>query len=210
MAFDFKREYRDLYLPGIAPKIIEVPPMNYIAVAGKGDPNDPNGDYSRAVAVLYAVAYAIKMSKLGDRRIEGYFDFVVPPLEGFWWQPGMDGVDYAQKADFCWLSAIRMPDFVTIPDLDWAVKEAKHKKNLDCSAVQLVTIDEGVCGQIMHVGPYDSEPDTVARMEVFIAQQGYVPDFTDARHHHEIYLTDPRRTAPEKLKTVIRHPVRKA
>jgi len=208
MAFDFKREYREFYLPGRKPELVRVPPMNCIAVEGQGDPNAEGGEYQRALAVLYAVAYTIKMSKLGDRRIEGYFDFVVPPLEGFWWQSGVAGVDYARKVDFRWLSVLRLPDFVTRADFDWAVAEASRKKKLDCAGARFMTIDEGLCVQLMHVGPYDEEPASVALMDAFIAERGLVNDFTDARRHHEIYLSDPRRTAPEKLKTVIRHPVR--
>ena len=210
MAFDFKKEYKEFYMPGRRPEIVLVPPMNYIAMAGKGDPNDGNGEYAHALSILYAVAYTLKMSKLGDRRIEGYFDYVVPPLEGFWWQPGVEGVDYARKADFRWLSIIRLPDFVTREDFDWAVAEAARKKKLDCSAARFQTIEEGLCVQLMHVGPYDDEPASVARMDAFIAANGYVNDFSETRRHHEIYLSDPRKTAPEKLKTVIRHPVKRA
>ncbi len=209
MAFDFKREYREFYLPGRTPEIVLIPPMNFVAMAGAGDPNAPDGDYARALAVLYAVAYTIKMSRLGRRTIEGYFDYVVPPLEGFWWQEGARGVDYGRKADFCWLSVLRLPDFVTPADFDWAVAEASRKKGLDCSTARFETIEEGMCVQIMHLGPYDDEPATVARLEAFIEENGYASDFTDVRRHHEIYLSDPRRTAPEKLKTVIRLPVRR-
>ena len=209
MPFDFKREYKRLYQPGREPALVEVPPMRFAAVEGSGDPNDENGPYQAAVAVLYAVSYALKMSKLGSRTIEGYFDFVVPPLEGFWWQNGAGTMDYADKAGFHWLSAIRLPDFVTPADFDWAVDEASRKKKLDCSPARLVSIHEGLCVQLTHVGPYDDEPASVARMEAFIGQNGLVTDFSDQRRHHEIYLTDPRRTAPEKLRTVIRHPVRR-
>lgn len=210
MAFDFKKQYKALYLPGRKPELVEVPPMNYIAVEGRGDPNGANGAYQRALSVLYAVAYTLKMSKLGARTIEGYFDYVVPPLEGFWWQPGVTGVDYARKADFNWLSVIRLPDFVTRADFDWAVDEAGRKKKLDCSAARFATIHEGLCVQMTHVGPYDAEPASMALMDAFISEQGFVNDFAGQRRHHEIYLADPRRTAPEKLRTVIRHPVRPA
>ena len=209
MPFDFKREYRAFYQPSREPALIGVPPMNYVAVAGCGDPNDPQGEYARALAVLYAVAYTIKMSKTGSRRIEGYFDFVVPPLEGFWWQEGVDGVDYTRKADFRWLSAIRLPDFVAAADFDWAVGEAARKKKLDCASARLVRVGEGLCAQALHVGPYDDEPETIARLEAFIRESGCALDFTGERRHHEIYLTDPRRTAPEKMKTVIRLPVKR-
>ena len=208
MSFDFKKEYKALYLPGRAPEIVTVPPMNYVAVEGVGDPNAPEGDYQRALTMLYAVAYTIKMSKLGNHRIEGYFDYVVPPLEGFWWQPGTNGVDLARKADFHWISAIRLPDFVSRADFDWAVREAGRRKKRDCVAAKFLSIDEGLCVQAMHLGPYDSEPATIARLEAFIAENGYRADFTATRRHHEIYLSDPRRTSPERLKTVIRVPVR--
>ena len=209
MAFDFRKEYREYYMPGRKPELVQVPPMNYIAVAGQGDPNVGDGEYQKALSVLYAVAYTIKMSKLGDRRIEGYFDYVVPPLEGFWWQPGVEGMDYSRKAGFHWLSVIRLPDFVTREDFDWAVAEAARKKKLDCSAAQFMALDEGLCVQLMHVGPYDDEPASVALMDAFIAGKGFANDFSEERRHHEIYLSDPRKSKPEKWKTVIRHPVRK-
>ncbi len=209
MAFDFKKEYKEFYLPSKKPQIVTVPPMSFIAVRGEGDPNVEGGAYKQAVGMLYAVAYTVKMSKMGDHRIEGYFDFVVPPLEGFWQQPGVEGFDHTRKQDFQWISAIRMPDFVTAADVDWAKGEASRKKGIDCSKVELVTIDEGECVQAMHIGPYDDEPTTVALMDAHLAENGYENDFSDTRRHHEIYLSDPRRTAPEKRKTVIRHPVRR-
>ena len=210
MAFDFKKEYKEFYLPKDRPQIVTVPPVNYIAVRGKGDPNEEGGAYKSAVGVLYAVAYTIKMSKMGDHRIEGFFDFVVPPLEGFWWQDGVEGIDYSDKSTFNWISVIRMPDFVTKADFDWAVAEATRKKKLDCSAAEFLTIDEGECVQIMHFGAFDDEPATVALMDEFVKANGYENDFSDTRLHHEIYLTDARKIAPEKWKTVIRHPVKKA
>ena len=209
MPFDFKKAEKALYLPGARPALVEVPAMRFVAVAGKGDPNAPDGDYQKALAVLYAVAYAIRMSKLGERRIEGYFDYVVPPLEGFWRQPGVEGVDFSRKDRFEWLSAIRLPDFVTGADFDWAVAEAGRKKKLDCSAARRVEIEEGLCAQCMHTGPYDDEPATIARLEAFVEDSGCVPDYADARRHHEIYLTDPRRTPPERMKTVLRIPVKR-
>ena len=209
MAFDFKKEYKEFYLPKNTPQIVTVPPMQYVAVRGMGDPNEEGGAYKAAIAVLYAVAYTIKMSKLGDHRIDGYYDFVVPPLEGFWWQDGVHGVDYSNKSAFHWISVIRLPDFVTQEDFDWAVGEAKRKKKLDCSMAEFLTIDEGECVQIMHVGPYDDEPATVAVMDAYLAANDYENDFSDTRLHHEIYLTDARKVAPEKWKTVIRHPVKK-
>ena len=183
--------------------------MNYIAVRGKGDPNEEGGAYKAAIGVLYAVAYTIKMSKMGDHRIEGYYDFVVPPLEGFWWQDGMNGVDYTDKSTLNWISVIRLPDFVTMADFDWAVAEATRKKKLDFSIAEFLTIDEGECVQIIHLGSFDDEPATVAIMDAYLEANGYKNDFSDTRLHHEVYLTDARKVAPEKWKTVIRHPIRK-
>lgn len=210
MAFDFKKEYKEFYLPKERPEIVTVPRANYAAVRGQGDPNAPDGAYQRAIAVLYAVAYTIKMSKKGDHRIDGYYDFVVPPLEGFWWQEGVDGVDYGNKAGFQWYAVIRLPDFVTGADFAWAVAEAGRKKRLDCSGAEFLTMDEGLCVQILHVGPFDDEPRSVALMDEHIRQQGYENDFSATRLHHEIYLSDARKAAPEKWRTVIRHPIRKS
>ena len=207
MAFDFKKEYKEFYMPKNKPAIVSVPAMNYIAVRGEGDPNEEGGAYKQAIAVLYALAYTIKMSKMGDHRIEGYFDFVVPPLEGFWWQQGREGIDYSDKSSFCWISVIRLPDFVTKADFDWAVAEASRKKNLDCSKAEFLTVEEGLCVQIMHYGSFDDEPATVALMDAYLEEHGYRNDFTEERLHHEIYLSDARKVAPEKWKTVIRHPV---
>ncbi|MBQ9249182.1 MAG: GyrI-like domain-containing protein [Oscillospiraceae bacterium] len=209
MAFDFKKEYKEFYLPKNKPEILTVPPMNYVAVRGQGDPNEEGGAYKQAIAILYAVAYTLKMSKMGDHRIEGYYDFVVPPLEGFWRQEGIIGVDYANKAAFHWLSVIRLPDFVTEEELRWAADEAKRKKGLDCAAAEFLTVDEGLCVQLLHVGPYDDEPASVERMDAFVREQGYENDLSETRLHHEIYLSDARKVAPEKWRTVIRHPIRK-
>ena len=210
MAFDFKKEYKEFYLPKDTPSIVTVPSMNYLAVRGQGDPNVEGGAYQRAIGLLYGVAYTIKMSKKGDHRIEGYFDYVVPPLEGFWRQEGVLGIDYAHKEKFQWISVIRLPDFVTRADFDWAVQEAANKKKTDFSSVEFWTYDEGLCVQCMHTGPYDDEPATVERMHRFLEEQGFAPDITDQRLHHEIYLSDARKTPPEKLKTVIRHPIKRA
>ena len=209
MSFDFKKEYKEFYMPKNKPGIVSVPGMNYIAVRGQGDPNVEDGEYKQAIELLYGISYTIKMSKKGNHRIEGYFDYVVPPLEGFWWQDGIDGVDYAHKESFHWISVIRLPDFVTRDDFGWAVKEAERKKKTDFSKVEFLTYDEGLCVQCMHIGPYDDEPATVELMHAFMEEQGYVLDITDQRLHHEIYLSDARKVAPEKLKTVIRHPIRK-
>lgn len=210
MAFDFKKEYKEFYLPKSQPQIVDVPPMRYIAVRGQGDPNAEGGTYQQAVSVLYAVAYTLKMSYKTDHKIAGFFEYVVPPLEGFWWQEDTTGVDYSRKSDFNWLSVIRLPDFVTTDDFRWAVETATRKKKLDCSAAEFLTIDEGLCVQIMHIGPYDDEPKSVALMDEYLLEHGYVNDITAERLHHEIYLSDPRKTPPEKWKTVIRHPIKRA
>ena len=210
MAFDFKKKYKEFYLPAAKPSIVTVPPMNYIAVRGQGDPNQEDGEYKQAIGLLYGIAFTIKMSKMGDHRIEGYFDFVVPPLEGFWWQDGVTGIDYAHKERFKWISVIRLPDFVTKEDFDWAKEEASRKKKMDFSAAEFFRCDEELCVQCMHLGAYDDEPATVDRMHRFMEEQGYALDITDQRMHHEIYLSDARKVASEKLKTVIRHPIRKA
>ena len=210
MAFDFKKEYKEFYMPKDTPGLITVPPMRYIAVRGQGDPNTEGGEYKRSISLLYGVAFTLKMSKKTDHRIDGYFDYVVPPLEGFWWQDGIEGVDYGRKDEFQWISCIRLPDFVTEADFRWAVAEAERKKKEDYSKVEFLQADEGLCVQCMHIGPYDAEPETVRRMHAFMEAEGYAADFSDTRRHHEIYLSDARKTAPEKLKTVIRHPIRKA
>lgn len=208
VAFDFKKEYKEFYMPKNTPEIVTLPKMNYIAVRGSGDPNTEDGEYKTAIGLLYAVAFTIKMSKKGAHKIEGYFDYVVPPLEGFWWQDGEEEIDYGHKENFRWISVIRLPDFVTEDDFRWAVKEAAKKKKQDFSKVEFLTIEEGLCVQCMHIGSYDDEPATVQLMHEFIKQQGYEMDITDKRLHHEIYLSDARRVTPEKLKTVIRHPIK--
>lgn len=210
MAFDFKKEYKELYAPKKGPGIIEVPPITYVAVRGSGDPNEESGAYQQAIAVLYAISYTIKMSKKGVRQIDGYVDFVVPPLEGFWWQEGIEGADYAHKETFNWTAVIRLPDFVTLEVFDWAVQEATKKKKIDCSIAEYLQVDEGLCVQCLHVGSYDDEPATVEAMDAFAREQGYVIDLSQDRRHHEIYLSDARKVAPEKLKTIIRHPIKLA
>ena len=239
MSFDFKKEYKEFYMPPKKPGIVTVPPMNYIAVRGKGDPNDENGEYKNSISLLYGIAFTIKMSYKGERREkntkepnckhtvsrtlcashkaeeiivakpDGYFDYVVPPLEGLWWQDGTNGIDYAHKDDLNFISLIRLPDFVKRADFDWAVNEAERKKKTDFSAVEFVTYNEGKCIQCMHIGSYDSEPETIALMHEYAAQNGYAPDITETRYHHEIYISDPRRCDVNKLKTVIRHPIKK-
>lgn len=209
MAFDFKKEYKEYYMPKGKPEIVTVPAVNYIAVRGKGNPNEEGGAYQQAIGVLYAVAYTIKMSYKGTRKIEGFFEYVVPPLEGFWWQNDVDGVDYSDKSSFNWISVIRLPDFVKRKDFDWAVQEATRKKKLDCSSAEFLTVEEGLCVQIMHLGAFDNEPETVAVMDAYLQKNGYLNDMTGGRLHHEIYLSDPRKVEPAKYKTVIRHPIKK-
>ena len=209
MAFDYKKEYKEFYMPKNVPAIITVPKMNYIAVRGSGDPNTEDGEYKTAIGLLYAIAFTIKMSKRGNHKIEGYFDYVVPPLEGFWWQDGIGGVDYSRKADFHWISVIRLPDFVSENDFRWALQEAEEKKKQDFSRVEFLTIEEGLCVQCMHIGSYDDEPGTVQLMHEFMEKEGYELDITSRRLHHEIYLSDVRKVALDKLKTVIRHPIKK-
>ena len=210
MAFDYKKEYKEFYMPKNKPELVNVPEFNYIAVRGKGDPNEEGGAYKKAIGVLYAVAYTLKMSYKTDHKIDGFFEYVVPPLEGFWWQDNRDNIDYSDKSSFNWISVIRLPDFVSKSDFDWAVKTASKKKNLDCSSAEFLTFKEGLCVQIMHCGSYNDEPATVAIMDAYLEQNGYENDMSENRLHHEIYLSDARKTVPEKLKTVIRHPIRKS
>lgn len=228
MAFDFKKEYKEFYMPKNKPEIVKIPPMNYVAVRGMGNPNVEGGDYQQAISILYAVAYTLKMSYKTDYKIEGFFEYVVPPLEGFWWQgekPSVDtkvradragrredtkGIDYTNKDTFHWISVIRLPDFITEKDFAWAVQIVTEKKKIDCSPAEFLTIDEGLCVQIMHLGSFDSEPATVALMDAYLKEQGFVNDLNEQRLHHEIYMSDARRVAPEKWKTVIRHPIKKA
>lgn len=209
MAFDYKKEYKEFYMPASKPSIVTVPKMNYLSVRGKGNPNDENGEYKNSIGLLYGIAFTIKMSYKGSHKIDGYFEYVVPPLEGFWRQDGSDTIDYANKEDFHFISLIRLPDFVTKADFNWAIQEATRKKKADFSKVEFLTYDEGVCVQCMHVGSYDDEPKTVALMHEYLKKNGYQLDFAENRYHHEIYLSDPRKCAVEKLKTVIRHPIKK-
>ena len=227
MAFDFKKEYKEFYMPKNKPEIVKIPPMNYVAVRGKGNPNVEGGDYQQAISILYAVAYTLKMSYKTDYKIEGFFEYVVPPLEGFWWQgeqhpvdaemrtdragrrENIKGIDYSNKDTFNWISVIRLPDFITEKDFAWAVQTATKKKKIDCSPAEFLTIDEGLCVQIMHQGSFDSEPATVALLEDYLKEQGYENNINEQRLHHEIYMSDARKVAPEKWKTVIRHPIKK-
>jgi len=209
MAFDYKKEYKEFYQPPRTPQLVTVPPINFAVVRGQGDPNDPTGEYKAAIELLYGLLYTIKMSRKGTHQMAGYFDFVVPPLEGLWEQPGVEGADYVHKESFCWTSMLRLPEFVTREEFDWAIREATAKKKKDFSKVEFFTYDEGFCVQCMHIGSYDTEPETLARMDAFATEHGYRPDISDERFHHEIYLSDPNRTAPEKRKTILRHPLKK-
>lgn len=209
MAFDYKKEYKEFYLPKNKPGLVTVPVMNFAAVRGQGDPNEEGGAYKEAIGLLYGLAFTIKMSKLGDHQIEGYFDYVVPPLEGLWWQEGREGIDYSRKDLFQWVSLIRLPDFVTEADFEWARQEAARKKQQDFSQVEFLSWEEGLCVQCMHVGSYDEEPATLEAMSRFMEENGLASDFSEKRRHHEIYLSDARRCKPERLRTVIRVPVRR-
>lgn len=207
--FDYKKQYKALYLPKDTPSIVEVPSMQYAAVRGHGDPNEQDGEYGRAVSVLYGICYTIKMSYKGSRRIDGFFEYAVPPLEGFWWmEGGAPGIDYRNKSGFNWISIIRVPEFVTEEVFAWAKGEAQRKKGIDTGLAKLLTVSEGQCVQCLHIGSYDEEPATVAKMDRYLEEQGYENDISDIRRHHEIYLSDPRKVSKERMKTVIRHPVR--
>lgn len=207
MAFDYKKEYKEYYAPAKKPSIVQIPKMNFVAVRGKGDPNEEDGEYKKAMNLLYGIAFTIKMSYKGTHSIKGYFEYVVPPLEGFWWQDDVLGIDYSHKESFQWISLIRLPDFVTKKDFDWAVQEATQKKKTDFSKAEFFTYEEGLCVQCMHIGPYDDEPATVKLMEDYAKEQGYEIEINNERYHHEIYLSDARKCAPEKCRTVLRHPV---
>ncbi len=209
MAFDYKKEYKEFYMPKNTPSIVDVPKMNYIAVRGKGNPNDEGSEYKMSIVLLYAIAFTIKMSYKGTHKIDGYFEYVVPPLEGFWWQNAKNySIDYNNKEDFNFISLIRLPDFVTKKDFDWAIKEATTKKKEDFSKVEFLTYNEGKCVQCMHIGSYDDEVKTISLMHEYMKENGYELDITNERFHHEIYLSDPRRCSVSNLKTVIRHPIK--
>ena len=209
MAFDFKKEYKEFYMPKKKPEIVNVPKANYIAVRGKGDPNEEGGEYKASIGLLYTIAFTLKMSKRTGHEMEGFFDYVVPPLEGFWWQDGVDGIDFTKKETFQWISVIRLPDFIKKEDFDWAVETAQKKKKVDCTKVEFLAIEEGLCVQVMHIGAYDDEPTSVALMDAYIEQEGYENDLSDVRLHHEIYLSDARKVEPARRKTVIRHPIKR-
>ncbi|NLI93057.1 MAG: transcriptional regulator [Peptococcaceae bacterium] len=216
--YDYKKEYKDLYQPKQKPVLVDVPAMNFIMVDGAGDPNT-SAEYQEAVELLYGLSYAIKMSKKSDRPPAGYFDYVVLPLEGLWWfkDGDFDGMRQMDKSKFFWTAMIRQPEFVSEDVFAWAAAELKKKKpGLSVEKARLEPLTEGLCVQMMHTGPFDTEPATIAQMEQFIVSHGYENAISDPlssgqiRRHHEIYLNDLRKTAPEKLKTVIRHPVKKS
>ncbi len=209
MAFDFKKELRGLYCPKGSPEVVAVPRARYAAVRGRGDPNEEGGDYKRSIAVLYAVSYTLRMSSKAGHSIPGFFEYVVPPLEGFWHQEGAGGVAGGDKSSLRWISVMRLPDFVTEEEISWAKDAASKKKGIDCSSAELLAVDEGLCVQMMHLGPFEDEPATIGRMEAFVAENGYEDDSSESRLHHEIYLSDPRRVQPERWRTAIRLPIRK-
>lgn len=208
MPFDYKKECKEFYMPPKKPTFVDVPPMNYLAVRGRGNPNDENGEYKASIELLYGIAYTLKISYKTDYKIAGFFEYVVPPLEGFWLQDGMPDIDYSQKDHFHFISLIRVPDFIAKEDFDWAVSEATIKKKKDFSKVEFLSYHEGLCVQCLHLGPYDDEPITIEAMQEFTVKNGFVLDINETRYHHEIYLSDPRKAKPEKLKTVIRHPIK--
>lgn len=209
MTFDFKKEYKEFYMPKNKPEIINIPLMNFIAVRGIGNPNNKDGTYQKAIEILYNIAYTIRMSYKSEHKIDGFFEYVVPPLEGFWWQNNINGFDYNKKDELHWISVIRLPDFVTKNDFQWAVNEVTQKKKIDCSSAEFLSFEEGLCVQIMHMGSFDDEPDTIAIMDTYLKEHGYEIDISNTRLHHEIYLSDARKVQPEKFKTVIRHPIKK-
>ena len=207
MAFDFKKEYKELYMPKATPSIVYVPEMNYIAVFGSGNPNEHEGEYQKAIRMLYPVAYTLKMSHKTDYRIEGFFEYVVPPLESLWWTENANKNDFTDKSAFNWIAMIRVPDFVKANDVEWAKREVVRKKHIDCVPLRFFSLQEGMCAQSMHIGSYDSEAESLKSIDRFIQSEGYVKDITDERRHHEIYLSDPRKCSPEKMKTVLRIPI---
>lgn len=209
MVFDYKKEYKEFYMPKNKPSIVKIPMMNYLAVRGFGNPNDENGDYQKSLTLLYGIAYTLKMSYKSTHKIKGFFEYVVPPLEGFWWQENIHGMDYDKKDLLCFISIIRVPDFISEEDFKWAVNEASIKKKQDFNKVEFLTYEEGLCVQCMHVGSFDDEPSTVDLMHKYMINEGYELDISDIRYHHEIYLSDPRKCETNKLKTVIRHPIKK-
>jgi len=205
---DYKKEYKDLYLPKSEPVIIKIPEMIFVAVEGKGDPNVTDGEYKKAMEILYGIQYTIKMSKKGTSIPNGYFDYVVPPLEGLWWT--LDNkFDQKNKHKFNWISMIRLPEYVNKDVFKWACEEASKKKKINTEKAYLYKYNEGLCVQCMHIGSYDNEPKTLALIDDYINKNNLKNDITDKRRHHEIYLSDPRKAEPEKMKTVLRIPIKK-
>ena len=209
MTFDYKKEYKEYYLPKNKPVLVSIPTMNYIAINGHGDPNDEKGEYKDALSLLYSIAFTLKMSYKTDYHIEGYFSYVVPPLEGLWWQNNSNTIDYQHKEDFNWISMIRLPDFITKKDVDWAITTANAKKQKSHSQVYFFTLEEGLCVQCMHRGNFDDEPATLELIHSYIDNNDLLTDISESRRHHEIYLSDPRKCKAENIKTVLRIPVRK-
>ena len=209
MTFDYKKEYKEYYLPKNKPVLVSIPRMNYIAINGHGDPNDEKGEYKDALSLLYSIAFTLKMSYKTDYHIEGYFSYVVPPLEGLWWQNNSNTIDYQHKEDFNWISMIRLPDFITKKDVDWAITTANAKKQKSHSQVYFFTLEEGLCVQCMHRGSFDDEPATLELIHSYIDNNDLLTDISETRRHHEIYLSDPRKCKAENIKTVLRIPVRK-
>ena len=208
MTFDYKKEYKEYYLPKNKPVLVSIPTMNYIAINGHGDPNDEKGEYKDALSLLYSIAFTLKMSYKTDYHIEGYFSYVVPPLEGLWWQNNSNTIDYQHKEDFNWISMIRLPDFITKKDVDWAITTANAKKQKSHSQVYFYALEEGLCVQCMHRGSFDDEPATLELIHSYIDNNDLLTDISESRRHHEIYLSDPRKCKAENIKTVLRIPVR--
>ena len=207
---DYKTAYKELYAPKTTPSVIDVGPMTFIMADGRGNPNDEEGEFQRAVELLYALTYTIKMSPKSGNSPEGYFEYVVPPLEGLWWMDDPEHADFQDKDKYCWTAMIRQLEFVTQQVYEWAAAEVSRKKKLDTDIARLELFTEGLCVQCMHIGPYSDEPATIEKMEAYMAQNGLVRDLSDTRKHHEIYLGDPRKTEPSKMRTILRYPVRKA
>lgn len=207
---DYKKAFKELYSPKTIPSAIEVPEMKFIQVDGRGDPNEPDGDYQKAIELLYALTFTIKMSPKSGVALDGYFEYVVPPLEGLWWLADDSEPDFADKSKYFWTSMIRQPEFVTDEIFEYAVQTTRVKKpHIDVSKARFVTFTEGLCVQCMHIGSYDDEPATIAQMKDYMEKNGFAPDLSAARRHHEIYLSDPRRVEASRRKTVLRYPVKK-
>ncbi len=205
---DYKKQFKQLYQPKLVPSVVDVPQMKFIAIDGKGNPNDENGEYQSAVQTLYALSYAIKTMPKSGNTPSDYLEYVVPPLEGLWWLTDSDEFDYGSKSKFCWTSMIRQPEFVTEEVFRTSCEiTAKKKQHLELGGARLVTVTEGLCVQCMHIGSFDDEPATLEKIKAFITEHGLQRDLSDTRRHHEIYLSDPRKVDAQKMKTVLRYPV---